>query len=140
MMGKRMGISRPERPRPTGPGYDLTLPSMPPFMYVEGHKKLGDLGVIAFGAYNAMGLIGTEGGGVAIVVEEPDRFVLATKTIPWDPPARAAEATEVADIIDGMMREGQRGRQKVRFFPADLRDELVSMLQERGYGVRGFGG
>ncbi len=112
-----LGIARPDPASPSGPGYDMDLPSTPPFMYVESHEELGDLGVISFGAYNAMGLIGSEKGGVAIVFEEPVKGVFATKDIPWDPKARAHEAERVTEIIEEILKPSKRGRQAVKILP-----------------------
>lgn len=114
-----------------GPGYDLDLPSLPPFMYVERHTRIGDLGVIAFGAYNAMGLIGTEKGGVAVVLEDPPS-VIATKDIPWDPVGRLAEAREIEAFIRS------RAGGKDRPIPQDRREDFLYGLRDRGYGVRGI--
>jgi hypothetical protein len=112
-----------------GPGYDMNLRSMPPFMYVERHTKVGDLGVIAFGAYNAMGLIGTEKGGIAIVLEKPPE-VIATKDIPWNPVGRLGEAREVEALIRSFA--GAKNKQ----IPQDRREDFLVALRDRGYGVR----
>lgn len=77
-----------------GAGYDDTLPSKKPFMFVESHDRRNNIGIIAFGAFNAMGLIGSEKGGVALVSEDPPS-VLATLDIPWKPEERARVAKEL---------------------------------------------
>lgn len=95
-----------------GAGYDMTLANMKPFMYVESYETCGDIGVIAFGAYNAMGLIGTEKGGVALVLERPHKGVLATKDVPWNPEERKAladrllKATTLVEVIENAEAEG----------------------------------
>lgn len=84
-----------------GAGYDDTLPSEKPFMFVEHHdqcKKAPNVGIIAFGAYNALGLIGSEKGGVAIVCEAPKQ-VLATLDIPWSPVGRKAVADQLLAAV-----------------------------------------
>jgi hypothetical protein len=124
-MSKREGVRLGQK----GPGYGMDLPSMPPFMYVERHTKIGDLGVLAFGAYNAMGLIGTEKGGVAIVLENPPQ-VIATKDIPWDPVGRLGEAREVEALI----RSFAGGKNKQ--IQQDRREDFLVALRDRGYGVR----
>lgn len=112
-----------------GYGYDESRPSLPPFMWVEDHEKIRlgklTLGVISFGAYNAMGLIGTEKGGVAIVAEAPEKAVIATKDIPWKPAERAAELKRIA----GFIRDGRELLKKSG-------QVLVRELQDSGYAVR----
>jgi hypothetical protein len=49
---------------------------------VEEYARKGRLGLIAFGAYNAFGLIGPEQGGVALV-DEKLRQVLGTIVVPY---------------------------------------------------------
>jgi hypothetical protein len=115
-----------------GVGYDDTLHSMPPFMWIERHETLGDLGVIAFGAYNAMGLIGSEKGGVAVVLEKPHKAVIATKDIPWDPARRSREFDKVIQ----MMRE--YGASVKRSIPESQKPAFAEWLQSEGYGVRGL--
>lgn len=125
------------RPRPAGgPGYNLDLPSMPPFMYLEDKKVLGDLAVIAFGAYNAFGLIGPEKGGVAIVTEEPRRSVLATKDIPYNPPERAEEFQRAVGLVQNFLEPAQRRGRTVKILPARRAEEFVYLLREAGYDVR----
>ena len=114
-----------------GAGYDDRLPSMLPFMFVESHQTLGDLGVIAFGAYNAMGLIGSEKGGVAVVLEKPNKSVLATKDIPWDPPARAREFNKIVELIQ------RYGGTKKKPIPQSKKSSFVDDLIFDGYSVRG---
>ena len=95
-----------------GAGYDETLPSRAPFMFIERHETRGPVGVIAFGAYNVFGLIGSEKGGVAIVMESPVADVLATKDIPWKPDERKVvtdrllRAETTADVIRAAVNEG----------------------------------
>lgn len=95
-----------------GAGYDERLPSLKPFMFVETHARRGSVGVIAFGAYDAYGLIGTEKGGVAIVIEPPAAAVLATKAIPWKPDGRVAvaerllKAKTAAGVVRRAVNEG----------------------------------
>lgn len=113
-----------------GAGYDDRLPSMHPFMFVEKHQTLGDLGVIAFGAYNAMGLIGSEKGGVAVVLEKPDRAVLATKDIPWNPPAREREFNKIVELIQ------RYGATKTKPIPSSKKSSFVDDLIFDGYQVR----
>lgn len=113
-----------------GAGYDDTLHSIPPFMWIERHETLGDLGVIAFGAYNAMGLIGSEKGGVAVVQEKPHKSVIATKDIPWNPSKRNEEFNKIIQ----MMRE--YGASVKRSIPASQKPEFAEWLASEGYGVR----
>jgi len=115
-----------------GAGYDDRLPSMHPFMWVENHQILGDLGVIAFGAYNAFGLIGSEKGGVAVVLEKPSRSVLATKDIPWNPSQRAAEFNRIVELI------GRYGGTKRKSIPTGRKPAFVDELVAEGYEVRGL--
>lgn len=103
-----------------GYGYDESLASMPPFMWVERHERVGDLGVIAFGAYNIFGLIGTEKGGVAIVHEDK-KFVIATKDFPHDPAARAEEVKRL--LVSKALKE--RAPQRI-----------MDALGAAGYDVR----
>lgn len=114
-----------------GAGYDDRLPSMPPFMFVENHQVFGDLGLIAFGAYNAMGLIGSEKGGVAVVLERPSKSVLATKDFPWNPSARAKEFNRLADLIK------KYGATKTKPIPGSKKASFVDELIYDGYDVRG---
>lgn len=81
-----------------GYGYDENCPSMHPFEWVERHEVVGNLGILAFGAYNACGLIGTEKGGIALVLEDPPQ-VLATCDIPWDIPHRALVVDKLLESI-----------------------------------------
>lgn len=115
-----------------GAGYDDRLPSMPPFMFVEKHQVYGDLGVIAFGAYNAFGLIGSEKGGVAVVLEKPSKAVLATKDIPWDPSARSIEFNRIVELIQ------KYGGTKKKAIPSGRKSAFVDELVSEGYGVRGL--
>lgn len=93
------------------PPYNTGRPSLRPFEYVEsrnvfaGHapgkpEKPGKLALIAFGAYNAMGLIGPEKGGVALVMEAPKRAVMATKTIAYSMQKRSAETARLCKLAN----------------------------------------
>ncbi len=112
-----------------GPGYDDRLPSVPPFMWIERTEAIGDLGVLAFGAYNAFGLIGPEKGGVAVVFQHPERTVLATKDIPYSPNARD-EA--LVDLVEYMSSLGPLSPA-----PREALDKLVAHLETFGYDIRG---
>lgn len=114
-----------------GSGYDDTLPSMHPFMFVENHQTFGDLGVISFGAYNAFGLIGSEKGGIAIVLEKPSKAVLATKDFPWRPDLRTEE---FARVVEQIKKFGGTSKKSI---PASRKQAFVDELIGEGYGVRG---
>lgn len=114
-----------------GSGYDSDLPSLPPFMFVENHQTYGDLGVIAFGAYNAMGLIGSEKGGIAIVLEKPHKAVLATKDFPWRADLRA---DEFARIVEKIKKFGGTSKKAIS---AGRKPAFVDELIGEGYDVRG---
>lgn len=115
-----------------GHGYDERLPSRPPFQWVEGYKRVGDLAVVAYGAYNAFGLIGPEKGGVAVVLEEPEKAVVATKDFPYDPKGRAEEFKRIVGLLSSPKDWSPRGAGALRHrLPA-----LVSKLRGLGYGVR----
>jgi hypothetical protein len=60
---------------------------MAPFWYVEEVARKGKFMLIAYGAYNAMGLIGPEKGGVALVDEKAYQ-VIGTKDVPYNPRGR----------------------------------------------------
>ena len=87
-----------------GYGYNESLPSQKPFMWVEQETWLDDttatrdVGVLSFGAYNAMGLIGSEKGGVAVVHRDP-HFVIATRDVPHNPVARVGLHAEVVAVL-----------------------------------------
>ena len=87
-----------------GYGYNENLPSQKPFMWIEQEtaipdtKACRDIGVLSFGAYNAMGLIGTEKGGVAVVHRGPN-FVIATRDVPHDAVARQKLHAEVVAAL-----------------------------------------
>ena len=100
-----------------GERYDMSLPNLIPFMWVEAYKKKGDFAIIAYGAYNAMGLIGSEKGGVA-VVDEKRKQVLATIDIPWNMKERSDEFW----ALKGAKVKGLAGWKR--------------LLRKRGYGVR----
>jgi len=115
-----------------GAGYDDRLRSLPPFMFVERHETFGDLGVIAFGAYNAFGLIGSEKGGVGIVLEKPQKAVLATRNIPWDPQARAIAFDRATELIR------KYGGTAKKAIPQSRKNAFVDELASEGYEVRGL--
>lgn len=128
-------VLRPARGRIAlrgGAGYDDTLPSMIPFMFVENHRTFGDIGVISFGAYNAMGLIGSEKGGVAVVLEKPYKSVLATKDIPWRPDLRAEGFMRVVELIE------KYGGTHKKAIPQNRKSAFVDELVAEGYEVRGL--
>jgi len=112
--------------------YDETLPSEPPFMWIESTREfvLGEedsVFVMAFGAYNAKGLIGPELGGVAVVHHE-QKFVIATKTVPHSIKSRKTEFLGTCTLLeDGLNLE------KDAF---ELRRDLCSLLRCRGYDLR----
>lgn len=114
-----------------GAGYDSDLPSLPPFMFVENHQTFGDLGVISFGAYNAMGLIGSEKGGIAIVLEKPRKAVLATKDIPWRPDLRAEEFNM---IVEKIKKFGGTSKKSI---PTSRKPAFTDEIIGEGYEVRG---
>ena len=57
-----------------------------------------DVGVLSYGAYNALGLIGSTMGGVAIVHRDPN-FVIGTKVVPYDPNRRRELHTQVVETL-----------------------------------------
>lgn len=87
-----------------GNGYNEYLPSQKPFMWIEEEthvpdsKVVRDIWVLSFGAYNAMGLIGPEKGGVAVVHKDPN-FVIATWDVPYNPTARHELHKRVVDTL-----------------------------------------
>jgi len=106
-----------------GPGYNQSLPSKLPFMWIEHEqafefKTAGRIRIIAFGAYNALGLIGPEKGGVAVVHEDPN-FVIATKDFPYDPAGRLREYSKLVLAL-----------QETDDLPASA---IVSLLRARDY-------
>lgn len=108
------------------PGYNTTLPSKKPFMYIEREEvfeseTMGKIGILAHGAYNALGLIGTEMGGVAFVHEDPN-FTIATKLIPHDELRRDLEFTRVSKVL----------ADNLAWSPSNL----VTYLRGAGYDVR----
>lgn len=113
-------------------GYDMELPSKPPFMWIESERAFNtdngeEVRVIAFGAFNAKGLIGPEKGGVA-VVNETRKAVIATKDIPYDPAQRAVEVTGLIGLVEHFMNTGP----KVNVSP----DELMHFVRCRQYVTR----
>lgn len=100
-------------------------------MFVERHETFGDLGVISFGAYNAFGLIGSEKGGVAVVLEKPHKAVLATKDIAWRPDLRAEEFDLIVEKIKKF------GGTKKKSIPQGRKSAFVDELVGEGYDVRG---
>lgn len=128
----------------TNPGYDTELPSQPPFMYIESedwltmpgecHGAVVRFGVLSYGAYNAMGLIGPERGGVAVVTAakrqgdtEEQKKVLSTKHVGYNPAGRALEYKDVADQIETIFQL-QAGEAA---FTA-----VIELLQARDHDVR----
>lgn len=116
----------------SGAGYDERLPSMKPFEWVEHYRRIGDLAVLAYGAYNAFGLIGPEKGGVAVVLEEPQKSVLATKDLPYDPLSRAQEWKRIVGMLSSPKEWSPRGRVVPRYQIPDLMAELRRL----GYEIR----
>ena len=109
--------------------YNDRLPSAHPLQWVESHDRIGDLGVLTFGAYNAFGLIGSEQGGVAVVFEAPERAIIATKAIPYKPQERNDEAIEVIEYIKAEIGE----RTPVS---REALEAFVAFLKSRGYEIR----
>jgi len=119
----------------TGSGYDMSLKSKPPFMYIENEQYGLELkgsglpelkmGVIAYGAFNARGLIGPEQGGVGIVAMDS---VMATKAVPYRPDLRQKLLEETVRIIRGYT---EREDNSTDTFLCLLHD-----LNEAGYHVR----
>ena len=72
----------------------------PPFQFVEAYARKGKLGLIAFGAYNAFGLIGPEQGGVAVVQEKPVKRVIGTIVIPYSRKKRLAMFKQIFSEIN----------------------------------------
>ena len=89
-------------------GTSPTGVNMPPFQYVEEYARQGRLGLIAFGAYNAFGLIGPEQGGVALV-DEKARQVLGTVTIPYSREARGAMFERIFGSRDWFLAAREAG-------------------------------
>jgi hypothetical protein len=90
-------------------------------MFIECKITMGSIAVLAFGAYNAFGLIGPEKGGVAVVHERGKRFVIATVDIPYSINKRAKEANDVAFVLEPIQ---------------DDPSAIVDVLKKRGYDVR----
>jgi hypothetical protein len=105
---------------------------MHPLQFVERHERFGDLGVIAFGAYNAFGLIGPEKGGIAITLEKPNKAILATKDFPYRPDLRAQEFDRIVELIK------KYGGTSKKAIPAGRKSAFVDELAGDGYGVRGI--
>ncbi|HDL84724.1 MAG TPA: hypothetical protein ENH11_00045 [Candidatus Acetothermia bacterium] len=110
----------------------MGLPNKLPFMGIEHEQALeiegiGTIRVLAFGAYNARGLIGTEKGGVAIAHEEA-AFVVGTKDIPWDPVGRLQEYEEVVAFLKSFKAEVEKDECPARI--------LQQWLRDRGYQLR----
>ncbi len=112
--------------------YDTTLPSDGQFMYIESKREItfcgdGELRVIAFGAYNAFGLIGPEMGGVA-VIDIRRRSVVARKTVAHSSAKRDCEFTGTVKLLEDYLKE---------FEPTDditVLANVQTMLRCRGYG------
>jgi hypothetical protein len=116
----------------TGLGYNFNLPSEAPFMYIENKSQVSfsegyRFAAIAYGAYNALGLIGPEKGGVAVVMTEPQAKVLATKDFPYNPVKRAAEFDKVLRFLAEASEEQDA---------VDAVDRLVRQLNQGGYLLR----
>ena len=99
--------------------YNMSLPSKHPLEWIEQEFFSNGLGVISFGAYNAFGLIGPEGGGVAIV-NTIDPSIIAIKTIPYSIDKRKIEFENIKFFIDDIPNP----------------NELPSMLEHQNYNVR----
>ena len=112
--------------------YDMNLQSMKPFMWIERHVHIPitdkdapkgvTMGILAFGAYNAFGLIGPEKGGVAIVIEEPERATVATRDIPYSMARRDIE-------VDRLLRAVARAT----FAPGNALLRTVKESSEYGF-------
>lgn len=90
----RANLGRRHQQFPPSPGSSMiasgTYPTgvnMAPFWYVEEIARKGKFALLAYGAYNAFGLIGPEKGGVALVDEEAYQ-VIGTKDVPYNPRGR----------------------------------------------------
>jgi hypothetical protein len=115
-----------------GHGYDDRLPSKGQFTFVERYETFGDLGVIAYGAYNAFGLIGPEKGGIAITLEKPNKAVVATKDFPYRPDQRAKAFDRVVELIK------KYGGTSKKAIPQGRKSAFVDELVGEGFGVRGL--
>lgn len=87
--------------------YDVTKPSYSPFQWVESEyvfkiPTLPGLKLMAYGAYNAMGLIGPEMGGLAMVVDGDRKFCVAKKYIPYSMKKRNKAFSQVLEEIEKM--------------------------------------
>ena len=87
--------------------YDTSKPNAHPLQWVEiehtfSLPQVPDLKMIAFGAYNAFGLIGPEKGGLAIVVDGDKKFIIATFDIGYSMRKRAEAFERVKSEIEGM--------------------------------------
>jgi len=87
--------------------YNQSLPSYPPFMWVENEhefffSKCPNLKLLAYGAYNAMGLIGSEYGGIALVVDGKKKFVVAKKFVPHSILARSIAFAAAVHLLQGL--------------------------------------
>ena len=88
-----------------GYGYNENLPSQKPFMWIELETWLPNtdvcenIGVLAYGAYNALGLIGSEKGGVGIVHRDPN-YVIGTHDVPHNAEVRAKLHATVVEILE----------------------------------------
>lgn len=118
----------------SGPGYNQNLRSMPPFMWVERYERNGPYAVLAFGAYNVFGLIGPEKGGVALVIEEPNKAVIATTDIPYNPRERAKEFEKVASLLAESPRAWSPRKRKKR--DQDVTNLIRYIVNSGKYDVR----
>lgn len=125
---------------------DYSLPSQKPFMYIEKeedfviYKGMGspddveveitdNVTLLAFGAYNACGLIGTEMGGIAVVSKEA-KCVLATKRVPHSMNKRSIEFKGLLSYLKTLF-PAEEGKGLLH-----SRNCLMTTLRTRGYEVR----
>lgn len=105
------------------PSYNAERPSMSPFEFVEryeafeGRASKGGrfvVALISFGAYNALGLVGPEKGGLAFVLEAPERAVIATRDIPYSMGQRDRAFRELLAGIKGRRDKAEALRDAVK--------------------------
>jgi hypothetical protein len=102
-------------------------------MWVEAYELIGNLAVLAYGAYNAFGLIGPEKGGVAVVIEEPEKAILGTKDFPYAPAARWKEFYKMLKLLEPSVLDwSPGGTDPLRIQFARLRP----LLKSRDYEIR----
>jgi hypothetical protein len=116
----------------------------PPFQFVEAYARKGKFGLIAFGAYNAFGLIGPEQGGVALVAEKPRKQVIGTLTIPYSRKKRLAMFKQIFSEINWPWGAKNAGFE-MRYMPNPGIDPVEGAyrlpawaLKERGWERRGW--